>query len=169
MPEVRSVDEILKRQRDDFEKQILGMRGMFEEITPEQRVTLEQGFDEMRARFTQMETPEGRAELEVAVNAQRKQMAASRDAAVAQYEKLIPRDPRVLVAQRLRQFLDVTKDMAWGATLVESGKLKKFADESLESRPAEWKMAFRAGKPATDAARAFAQKWLADLEKSGVK
>ena len=44
-----------------------------------------------------------------------------------------------------------------------------FADQSLESRPAEWKMAYRAGKPATDAARAFAQTWLADLEKAGVK
>jgi len=123
----------------------------------------------MRARFDQMETPAGRAELEEAISTQRKQMAASRDAAVAQYEKLIPGDPRVLVATRLRTFLEVTRDVAWDARLVESGKLRKFADQSLESRPAEWKMAYRAGKPATDAARAFAQTWLADLEKAGVK
>ena len=44
-----------------------------------------------------------------------------------------------------------------------------FADAALEAKPAEWKMAFRAGKPATDAARAFAQKWLADLQSQGVK
>jgi len=44
-----------------------------------------------------------------------------------------------------------------------------FADAALEARPAEWKMAFRAGKPATDAARAFAQKWLADLQAQGAK
>ena len=42
-----------------------------------------------------------------------------------------------------------------------------FADAALEAKPAEWKMAFRAGKPAADAARAFAQKWLADLQSSG--
>jgi hypothetical protein len=30
-------------------------------------------------------------------------------------------------------------------------------------------MAFRAGKPATDAARAFAQKWLGDLHSQGVQ
>jgi hypothetical protein len=30
-------------------------------------------------------------------------------------------------------------------------------------------MAFRAGKPATDAARTFAQKWLSDLQAQGVK
>jgi hypothetical protein len=30
-------------------------------------------------------------------------------------------------------------------------------------------MCFRAGKPATDAARAFAEKWLYDLQSQGVK
>jgi hypothetical protein len=44
-----------------------------------------------------------------------------------------------------------------------------FADPALEARPKEWKMCFRAGKPATDAARAFAQKWLNDLAAAGVK
>ena len=38
-----------------------------------------------------------------------------------------------------------------------------------EAKPGEWKMAFRAGKPATDAARTFAQKWLSDLQAQGVK
>jgi hypothetical protein len=40
-----------------------------------------------------------------------------------------------------------------------------FADEKLEAKPAEWKLCFRAGKEATGAARAFAEGWLAELEK----
>jgi hypothetical protein len=44
-----------------------------------------------------------------------------------------------------------------------------FADPAVEAKPSEWKMCFRAGKPATEAARAFAQKWLNDLAAAGVK
>ena len=44
-----------------------------------------------------------------------------------------------------------------------------FADAALESKPKEWKLCFRAGKPSTDAARAFAQKWLGDLKAQGIK
>jgi hypothetical protein len=63
----------------------------------------------------------------------------------------------------------VTKDVAYDAQLVEKNGKKVFADAALEARPAEWKLAFRAGKPATEAARTFAQKWLSDLQSQGVK
>ena len=68
-----------------------------------------------------------------------------------------------LVAMRLRQFLDTTNNLDFSARLVEQGKVQKFADPGLEARPSEWKMCFRAGKSATDAAREFARKWLAEL------
>jgi len=73
------------------------------------------------------------------------------------------------VAMRLRAFLDATRDLDFTAKLVEEGKVRKFADPALEAKPSEWKMCFRAGKPATDAAREFARKWLADLQAAGVK
>ena len=90
-----------------------------------------------------------------------------------EFEKTYPADPRALVAMRLRHFLDVTSDvdLRRAARRYPAGSAKKkvFADAALEAKPAEWKMAFRAGKPATDAARAFAQKWLADLKSQGVQ
>jgi hypothetical protein len=74
-----------------------------------------------------------------------------------------------MVAMRLRHFLDVTKDVTFDATLVDKDKKKVFTDAGLEAKPAEWKLCFRAGKPATDTARAFAQKWLSDLQSQGVQ
>ena len=68
-----------------------------------------------------------------------------------------------------RHFLDATADVAYDAQLVEKDTKKVFANQAQEGKPAEWKMAFRAGKPATEAARAFAQKWLTDLQSQGVK
>ena len=86
-----------------------------------------------------------------------------------EFEKTYPADPRALVAMRLRHFLDVTKDIDFTAQLVDKDKKQGVCRRALEAKPAEWKMCFRAGKPATDAARAFARKWLADLQGQGVK
>jgi hypothetical protein len=59
--------------------------------------------------------------------------------------------------------------VAYDARLTDKDGKKVFADPALEAKPKEWKLCFRAGKPATDAARAFAQKWLADLNAQGIK
>ena len=64
---------------------------------------------------------------------------------------------------------DVSKDVVYDAKLIDKEGTKVFADPALETRPKEWKMCFRAGKPATDAARDFAQKWLRDLQAQGIK
>jgi len=169
LPEGQSADAIFKKQREGFENQVAEMRKLFDQITPEQRATLEEGWKEMREQFDAMEKGERRTQIEANINAQRAEQVRQRDAAMKELEKTYPADARALVAMRLRRFLDVTKDIDYSAQLVEKDKKKVFADDALEARPAEWKMAFRAGKPATDAARAFAQKWLADLQAQGAK
>ena len=80
-----------------------------------------------------------------------------------------PPDHRTLVANRLRRFLEVSKDVAYDARLIDRDGARVFADPALEARPKEWKMCFRAGKAATDTARNFAQQWLRDLEAQGIK
>jgi len=169
LPEAQSADAIFKKQREGFENQVAEMRKLFDQITPEQRATLEEGWKQMREQFDAMEKGERRTQIEANINAQRAEQVRQRDAAMKELEKTYPADARALVAMRLRRFLDVTKDVDYSAQLVDKDKKKVFADAALEARPAEWKMAFRAGKPATDAARAFAQKWLADLQAQGAK
>ena len=84
---------------------------------------------------------------------------------LASYEKQYPADPRVLIANRLRQFLDVSKDIAFDAKLIPAGGgMMKFADPQLENKSANWKMCYRAGKAPVEAARAFATDWLKQLE-----
>ena len=166
LPPEQTVDQIYKKQRDDYEKQVEGIRAMYDEITPEQRKTLEAGFVEMRAKFDEIEK-EGRADLEASLRSQRGPLVAAHDAATKEFEKVFPSDPKLLVANRLRAFLEVSRDVNFNAQLTDKNGKKVFADPALEAKPAEWKMLFRAGKPATDAARAFAQKWLAELEGKG--
>ncbi|HUQ87877.1 MAG TPA: hypothetical protein VM096_09980 [Vicinamibacterales bacterium] len=169
LPEEQTADSIFKKQRDGFENQVTEMRKLFDQITPQQRATLEEGWKEMRQQFDEMEKGERRQQIEANLTAQRAEQVSARDAAMKEFEKTYPADPRGLVAMRLRRFLDVTKDIDYSAQLVDKDKKKVFANTALESKPSEWKMAFRAGKPATDAARTFAQKWLNDLQAQGVR
>lgn len=174
LPAEESVDAIFAKERDNFEAQVAGMRKLFDQITPEQIATLEQGWTEMRQRFADMQSGERRKEIEGILKDQRAELVREHDEAMKKLEAAYPADPRALVAMRLRRFLDVTKDVAFGAQLVDTSsgngaKKKVFADAALEAKPAEWKLCFRAGKPATDAARAFARKWLSDLQAQGVQ
>ena len=169
LPEEQTVDAIFKKQRDGFENQVAEMRKLFDQITPEQRATLEAGWTEMRAQLDAMEKGERRTQIEAVLREQRAEQARARAVAMTQFDKVFPEDPRALIAMRLRHFLDVTTDVNYTAELLEKGKKKVFADPAFEAKPAEWKMAFRAGKPSTDAARGFAQKWLSDLQTQGIK
>lgn len=171
LPAEQTAEQVLAKQRSGFEQQVEALRKQFVEdsITPEQKATLEEGFEAMRARFTEMEKGPQRAEMETMLKAQRAEQVTAHAAAMKEFEGLFPADPRGLVAMRLRAFLDATRDLDFTAKLVEEGKVRKFADPALEAKPSEWKMCFRAGKPATDAAREFARKWLADLQAAGVK
>ena len=169
LPPAATADDVLAKQRTNFESQVEGMRKQLGDVTPAQRETLEQGFETMRARFTEMEKGDARIELDAALKQQRTRQVQAHEAAVKELEAVYPADPRALVANRLRKFLDLSKDVDFTAQLVERDRKMRFADAAFEARPAEWKMLFRAGKPAVDAARAFAQKWLADLEGKGVQ
>lgn len=76
----------------------------------------------------------------------------------------LPEDPGRLVARRLQEFLDLTASVDFNAKLTTGPGMKRFVDRTFESKPTEWKMCFRAGKPAVDAARAFAGSWLKQIK-----
>jgi len=83
---------------------------------------------------------------------------------LAEYERDYPKgDPRPLVRKRLQMFLEATKNVDFGAKLVKKEKRMVFAKEEYENKDSNWKLAFRAGKEATETARAFAQEWLKGL------
>jgi len=169
LPPPPAVDEILAKQRAGFEAQVVEMRKLFDQITPEQRTTLEEGWKDMRRQLTELETGPRRTELETALRQQYTGLVREREMAMKQLDAVWPPDHRTLVANRLRHFLEVSKVVAYDARLIEKDGARVFADPALEALPREWKMCFRAGKPATEAARVFAQNWLNDLAAAGVK
>jgi hypothetical protein len=75
-----------------------------------------------------------------------------------------PADPRVGLKRALKSFLDATAGVDYAAPLKPASSRKVFVSPDLERKPKEWKLCYRAGKDACEAARAFATTWLAELK-----
>jgi hypothetical protein len=75
----------------------------------------------------------------------------------------LDKDPNVTLKRRLQSFLDATADVDFAAALKGEGSSRRFVDKQYEAKPPEWKMCFRAGKEASDAARSFAKGWIEEL------
>jgi len=84
--------------------------------------------------------------------------------AVADFEKEYPATVNGLIKKRLKEFLELTKDMDFSAKLITSGRVKKFADPALEAKDGLWKRCFRSGEETVTTARAYAAQWLKELK-----
>ena len=166
-PAVRpSADETLKKQKDDFEKQIAETRKSMAALDAETRKTMEAGIQQMRAQIEAMEKDPQQKDL----MRQMTEMARAEDKKryeeqLKAWEEKFPAEPRVLIKKRINDFQAASADVDFSAKLLPRGDKMVFANDEYEQKPPEWKVCFRAGREATEAARAFAKAWLAELEK----
>jgi len=79
------------------------------------------------------------------------------------WQKDYPENINGFIGEKLKRMLDATKGIDYNASLVEKYGKKRFVNAAYEGKATEWKQGFRAGKDVTEMARAFAQKWLAEL------
>ncbi|MDP2877016.1 MAG: hypothetical protein Q8O00_12590 [Holophaga sp.] len=75
-----------------------------------------------------------------------------------------PKDPRVNLRKALQHVLAVTDGVDYGATLSQQSGRRYFANKAFEAKPDAWKMAFRAGREASEGARGYVRTWLAELK-----
>lgn len=73
-------------------------------------------------------------------------------------------DPAATMKKALRRFLSQTADVDFAAATARRGSLQKFVRDDYEAKPQAWKMCYRAGQEACDAARAFATSWAAAIK-----
>ncbi len=83
---------------------------------------------------------------------------------LARWEREYPEDPRAMIRLRLEQFLRESEGVDYTAKLkARSDGTLIFENPAYESKPASWKLCYRAGRETVEAAREFARAWLADL------
>lgn len=162
---VPTVEDFLKKQRQEMETQAAEMRKAAAGMDAATRKTMEDAIKQMMAQIEAMEKdPEQKAQIKAMLEGQKAEAEARREEALAEWNKRTPADPKTLIRDRIREFLETSADVDFEAKLVKKGLLF-FENEDYEAKPASWKLCFRAGREAVAAARAFAESWLAELEK----
>jgi len=161
-PEAKgTVDEELARQAAERRKSLEEMKRNVSQMPPDMRKSMEAAVKEAEANNAKLEKdPQMVAMMRQGLEAQRAEEQQAYKGRLAAYEQQWPADSRRLVARRLQEFLDLTRDVDFGAKLVPSGRLMRFAEPRYEEKPPLWKLCFRTGREATEAARAAAQAWL---------
>ena len=133
---------------------------------PEVRKELEANIAEMKRQLAELNAdPAFRAQVDQAAAASAQEAAEEHAKRMATWESEYPVDAKVLIARRLRHFLRTCGDVDFAAKLETGADDKqRFVNPAYERRSPEWKMCFRGGQPAVDAARAAAKEWLEALE-----
>lgn len=168
-PKGKSADAELARQKAEQQKSIDEMKKNLAQLPPELRKQMETTIKEIEAQTAKQNAdPQMAAMMRQGAEMQIADEQKQYQEALARYNERYPADPKVLIAGRLRNFLDVSKDVDFAAALVPgpNGK-QRFANAAYEARSAEWKQYFRAGKEPIAAAREAAQSWLAALPNPG--
>ena len=157
----RSAAEIEKAMRAQMQKGMTEMEAALKELQGDVRKQAETAMVQMRAELKQQLATVGPAAAQQAAEEKARYEAAKNRP--PDPGALSP-DPRVSLKKALKLFLDETSGVDFGAETKTVSRTRRFARPDYESKPRSWKMCYRAGREACDAARTFASGWLAELK-----
>lgn len=172
--QARTAGEIDQTTQAQLQAQIAAMEKVMTApaLGPTQQAELRRAIDEVRKQLAGAKSNPGGAEQAAREAAIAKEMEAHEAAELAQrkagralLEQQWPADPKQLVAKRIGEVLELTKDVDFGAQTKKNpiGQ-QRFVKDAYEAKPRVWKAAYRAGKPTVEACRAFALEWQRDLQ-----
>ena len=122
---------------------------------------------QMKSQVDALKSPETLKGFRMQVSDRRAKDKAEYDESMAQWTRSLPPDPNVRIAEILREFLDATSDVDFGArTKVErgeAGEFVAFVNDAYNKKSWQWSLAFDLGPEAVAAARGSATAWLKEL------
>jgi len=163
---VASADDSMAKIKADLEKSIESMRQIQATADAETKKTMEEAIQQMRSQIREMDrNPQMKESLRMGAEMEKASNKEAYEADLKSWNEDLPEDSGKLIARRIREFLAASADVDYGAKLTARGDKMVFVNPAYEAKPPHWKTCFRAGKEATEAARAFARAWLAEIEK----
>ena len=158
-----SADAFNAQMRKGIEEAIAGMEKAAKSM-PQMKKEFDVQIADMRKQLAELGKDKAAdASMDAALKEGAAYQAQAHKQAIAEWEKEYPADPKPLIARRLREFLALSATVDFTAKVSKRGAgdaTLKFDNPAYESKDAQWKYLYRAGKPAVDAARAGAQEWL---------
>jgi hypothetical protein len=158
-------EEIHKIESAKMKKSLADMEETMKKVDANMKKALQPTLEMMRKQVKEYEDPNSKT-MDMLVKGEEweHQSAVKRhEERMKQWHTDFPENPNKIIKKRLEELLKVTADVDFKAELKEKYGKKVFVNPEYENKSTEWKQAFRAGKEATDAARAFAQQWLKEL------
>jgi hypothetical protein len=147
-------------------KEIEKTKASFASMDPETRKQMEDAMSQAAVAMRQLETPEMRTMQLAGIRHTRAEATAQHTGALQKWEAAYPEVPALVIARRLKTFLDVSADVDYAAKLEQRDGRMRFVEAAYENKSSEWKLCYRAGKESVDAARNAATAWLKELEPS---
>jgi hypothetical protein len=160
-----NVDEEIKKQMDDQLAGIEQIRKSADRFPPAEREKLLQSLKEQEAAARD---PTRLKMLKTVMEAERAEKIGNEAERVKQGEELLPADPQVLFARRLRAFLEGTADVNFSArtiSLTGGPDGIELVNPAYRKHSWLWQEAVIVGQEATLAARAAAEVWLKEIER----
>lgn len=163
--EVPTVTEIKAQEKERIENAIKATEANANHPNSKVKNAVPYRLEALKKELTALEDPNNRVIKQKIDQATRynEQIDKQYQQALQKYETDYPENPQLLIKKRLQDILAITSDVDYDAELKDAYNKKVFVNPLYERKPLEWKLAFRAGKPATDAVRAFAEQWLKQL------
>ena len=153
-----------QQQLDEQYKEIEKSEAALASMDPEARTQMEDAMKQAAAAIRQLDTPEMRNMQLAGIRYARAEASAKHQEAIQRWAAEYPEAPSVIIARRLKMFLEVSADVDFAAKLEERNGRMRFVDAAYEARSSEWKLCYRAGPGAVNAARDAATAWLKELE-----
>jgi hypothetical protein len=152
--------QLLDRQMTEIQRSKMAL----ESQDPEARRQMEDAVNQAAAAMRQLDTPEMRTMQLAGIRYTRAESTTKYEAALQKWDADYPEAPARVIARRLMAFLATSASVDFSAKLEPQNGRMRFVDAADEARSAEWKLCYRAGKEAVDAARLAAAAWLQELE-----
>lgn len=154
----QELDAALAHDRKEIEEARTSVLPM---LPPENRAEVEASYKQTEKMLADPQMQQYRL---MGIEADRAQRQADYEKSVQDWQTMYPEDPQPIIVTRLKAFLALTDNIDFDAKLVDAGGMKKFGNPEYESKPWDWKWAYRAGKDSVSAAREVATTWLDELQ-----
>lgn len=158
----RTAAEIEASMRAEMRKGLTEMEASVKDLPAASRKEAEAALAQVRSEFEKQAASLGKAAAEQA-RAEKARYEAARSRPPD--PNALPADPKVALRRALDAFLRETSGVDFAAeTRAGASRTRRFVRPDYEAKPRSWKLCYRAGREACDAARAFASGWLAELK-----
>jgi predicted phage tail protein len=162
---LRSIAEIQKEEIAKTEKGIKDTEKTIKEVNADMAKGIQPVLDMLRKNLKDYQNPNHEYFAAIAMGEKYQQEGEQKRYAdnMKRWETEYPESINAFIADKLEKMLEYTKGIDYNAVLVEKYGKKRFVNQAYEGKRTEWKQGFRAGKAVTESARAFAEKWLTEL------